>query len=135
MAGIGYTAASASLTLEVTDNDVATVSIAPVKDTLTNGEDAVFEVTQNLATYTPTVIAFTTEGNFINAPHPPINYGTVADINLNLILPKTVNGKLYYFLDHNGNGIANANRADAIRLQPLRNLVNNGGATNAHAKR
>ena len=50
--------------------------------------------------------------------------GTKADLNLNLILPITVNGKVYYFLDNNADGIASA--ADAILLQPLRDLLNNG---------
>ena len=128
-AGIGYTAASASLTLEVTDNDVATVSIAPVQDTLTNGEDAVFEITQDLATYTTTTILLDAEGNFLVDGPLNLNYGTVADINLNLILPVIVNGKLYYFLDNNGDSFAS--EADEILLQPLYDLLNNGEQTSA----
>ena len=126
-AGIGYTAASASLTLEVTDNDVATVSIAPVKDTLTNGEDIVFEITQDLATYTTTSIVVDTEGNLLVQSSPNLNYGTVADINLNLILPTILNDKVYYFLDYNGDGIAST--ADQLTQRPLNNLLNNSERT------
>ena len=54
-----------------------------------------------------------------------LSFGTRAGLTLNLILPITVNGKVYYFLDNNGDG--SASTADRILLQPLRDLLNNGG--------
>ena len=53
-----------------------------------------------------------------------LSFGTRADLTLNLILPITVNGKVYYFLDNNADGIAST--ADRIRQESLYNLLNNG---------
>ena len=54
------------------------------------------------------------------------------DINLNLIFPITVNDKTYYWLDNNGNGVAddsNTGITDRISHQALDRLLNGGDDT------
>ena len=56
-----------------------------------------------------------------------LSFGTRAGLTLNLILPTTVNGKVYYFLDNDGDG--SASTADRFSHQDLNNLLNNGERT------
>ena len=48
--GMGYTASTDSVTVNVIDNDTATVSILPVRTAITGGDDAEFEVVLGLVT-------------------------------------------------------------------------------------
>ena len=48
-------------------------------------------------------------------------------INLNLLFPVTVDGKTYFYLDHNGNGIADFE--DQVSHNNLQLLLNNSGPT------
>ena len=45
-----------------------------------------------------------------------LSFGTRAGLNLNLILPITVNDKLYYFLDNDGDGSASTADRSLIRI-------------------
>ena len=54
------------------------------------------------------------------------------NINLNLILPITVNGKTYYWLDQSGNGAAESTGTsitDRVSHNTLDDLLNNGSDT------
>ena len=50
-------------------------------------------------------------------------------INLNLRFPVTINGKTYFYLDNNGNGIADV--GDAVTHRILNDLLNGGSPTDA----
>jgi len=59
-----------------------------------------------------------------------LRLGTVSGVNLNLISPITVSGSTFYFLDQNGNGIAECGGADdQIDHIKLNNLFNGGKPT------
>ena len=62
--GAGYVVGTpSSVTVSVLDNDVATVSISPVRDTITEGEDAVFKVMLDIATAVPAAVGVEFTGN------------------------------------------------------------------------
>ena len=50
-------------------------------------------------------------------------------VNLNLRFPVTINGKTYFYLDHDGDGIADA--GDAVTHRILNDLLNGGSPTDA----
>ena len=71
----------------------------------------------------------TTETNAQTLPSPPnkLELGTVSGINLDLIFPTTVNGKTYYYLDHNESGDASTS-GDIVTHRP-NSLLNSGNDT------
>ena len=72
----------------------------------------------------------TTETNAQTLPSPPnkLELGTVSGINLDLIFPTTVNGKTYYYLDHNESGDASTS-GDFVTHAALNSLLNSGNDT------
>src|SRR5260370_22786177 len=60
-AGISIAAAN-SATVNITDNDTATVSIAKISDAVEPGTNGKFRVTQSLVSSTDTVVSYTVSG-------------------------------------------------------------------------
>ena len=128
-AGDGYIVSDTANTVEIAveDDDVATVSISSVRDQVTEGDTIVFKVTQDLATDQATSInlALTHNGDFFSMD--TLNFGNREGINLNLTGLHKRNGKVYYYLDRNGN--SNPDDLDRITHTLLDNLLNNGDHT------
>ena len=128
-AGDGYIVSDTANTVEIAveDDDVATVSISPVRDRVTEGDTIVFKVTQDLATDQATSInlALTHNGDFFSMD--TLNFGNREGINLKLTNRNQRNGKVYYYLDRNGN--SNPDDLDRITHTLLDNLLNNGDHT------
>ena len=128
-AGDGYIVSDTANTVEIAveDDDVATVSISSVRDRVTEGDTIVFKVTQDLATDQATSInlALTHNGDFFSMD--TLNFGNREGINLNLTNRNQRNGKVYYYLDRNGN--SNPDDLDRITHTLLDNLLNNGDHT------
>ena len=62
--GVGYRVGTpSSVAVSVLDDDVATVSISPVSDTITEGEDAVFKVMLDIQTAVPAAVRVKFTGN------------------------------------------------------------------------
>ena len=103
--GLAYQATSSSVKITVEDNDVATVSISRVEDTVTEGEPITFTVTQDRAIDQANSISLTLthNGDFFSPRMDTLNLTSDEGLNLNLTGRHKRNGKLYYYLDLNSN--------------------------------
>ena len=130
IAGLNYkVAASSSVEIAVVDDDVATVSISPVRDTVTEGDTIVFTVTRDLAAAQATSISLTLtyNGDFFSTAGNTLNLDNGDGIHLNLTGRHKRNGKVYYYLDHSGD--SNPDNLDQITHILLDNLLNDGADT------
>ena len=124
----------------VMDNDVATVTLFPLANTLTEGDTVVFDLVQDLPTdvETSVVLTFRPIGDVYLQQSllkpSTLNFGDMhgtSTINLSLIFPSEIrdgpNGhspRVFYFLDQNGDGMATGE--DGVTLRQLGNLLNPG---------
>ena len=118
-----------SVGINVLNDDVATVSISPVTDQVTEGDTIVLTITLDLATAQATSInlTLTHNGDFFSPAMNPLNLANPinpASINLNLTNRHQRNGKVYYYLDHSGD--SNADPSDQITHDSLDRLFNGG---------
>ena len=125
--GLGYTASTVPVTVNVIDDDVATVSISRVRDRVIEGDTIVFTITRDLATAQASSISLTLthNGDFFSAATPTLNFGDNYEetgINLSLIARHKRDGKVYYYLNHHN--LSAANFADRITHALLDNLLN-----------
>ena len=129
--GDGYTVSDTDNTVEiaVVDNDVATVSISSIRDRVTEGDPIVFTVTRDLATDQANSITLmlTHNGDFFSEAMDTRNFGRHEGINLNLTNRNKRNGKVYYYLDHNGD--SNSDPLDQVSHDLLDGLLNGGADT------
>ena len=100
--GDSYTVSDTDNTVEiaVVDNDVATVSISPVRDRVIEGDTIVFTVTRDLATDQASSITLTLthNGDFFSDARDTLNLDNGDGINLELTNRTERNGKVYYYL-------------------------------------
>ena len=101
--GMGYTASTDSVTVDVIDDDVATVSISAASNRVTEGDTIVFTITRDKATAQASNISLTLthNGDFFSAATPTLNFGDDTGIDLSLINRYKRDGKVYYYLNHN----------------------------------
>ena len=130
-----YRSVGNPVAVDVVDNDVATVTLSPLVNTLTEGDTVVFDLVRDLPTdvETSVVLTFRTLGDFYPLKPSTLNFvmqGT-STINLSLILPGDIrdgpNGsfpRVYYFLDQNDDGLATAE--DMVTIRQLGDLLNPG---------
>ena len=118
-----------SVGINVLNDDVATVSISPVTDQVTEGDTIVFTVTLDLATAQATSISLTLthNGDFFSPVTDQLILGEHAGVNLNLTGRHKRDGKVYYYLDSNPNNSADGQ--DSINHNLLDDLLNNGDDT------
>ena len=129
--GLGYTASTDSVTVTVVDDDVARVSISPIRDRVTEGDTIIFTITRNLATAQATSITLTLthNGDFFS-PAPAMDRLMLGDnyadtgIDLNLAYRHKRDGKVYYYLDRFRFGFNSNN--DAVTHTLLDDLLNSG---------
>ena len=140
IAGEDYTAA----TEELTFTDTTAGAIQTFNVTITNDDTKEFPETLTVSLSDLQVSLDTTTRVGILRPATATitirddDLGTNDSINLELILPITVNDKTYYWLDNNGNGTAEAGTGtgtgttgttDSITHNPLDDLLNGGNNT------
>ena len=131
--GVGYTASTVPVTVNVIDDDVATVSISRVEDRVIEGDTIVFTITRDLATAQASSISLTLthNGDFFSAATPTLNFGDNYEetgINLSLIARHKRDGKVYYYLNHrNTNDFADI--GDRRNHNLLDDLLNGGNNT------
>ena len=126
--GLGYTASTDSVTVNVMDDDVARVSISAASNTVTEGDTIVFTITRNLATAQATSITLTLthNGDFFS-PAPEMGelpLGNHAGIDLNLAYRTERAGKVYYYLNRILFGAISSR--DYVSHIELDNLLNDG---------
>ena len=117
---------SATSSAQISGNDIATVSISAVSNTVTEGDTIVFTITRDLAIDQASSITLTLthNGDFFSPVTDQLILGEHAGVNLNLTNPHRRNGKVYYYLNHN-TGPGN----DRITHDLLDNLLNDGNDT------
>ena len=128
--GVGYAASTVPVTVNVIDNDIATVSISRVEDRVIEGDTIVFTITRDKATAQASSISLTLthNGDFFSTARDTLNFGDREGIRLILINRHKRDGKVYYYLNHNNLNPA-AEFGDRITHALLDNLLNGGNDT------
>ena len=108
------------------------MSISSIRDRVTEGDTIVFTVTRDLATDQASSITLTLthNGDFFSPRMDTLNLTNPinpASINLNLTNRNQRNGKVYYYLDRNGN--SNPDPQDQVSHDLLDELFNGGADT------
>ena len=129
--GVGYTVSDTDNTVEiaVVDDDIATVSISPLRGRVIEGDTIVFTITRDLAIDQASSITLTLthNGDFFSPAMDTLDFDEHEGINLNLAHRHQRNGKVYYYLDRDDDSIPPHN--DQVSHTLLDNLLNNGDHT------
>ena len=137
-AGLDYTAVNRRTLAfnSADDNEMQTFTVTINDDSATENDETLTVSLDNLEQPQPTGggvdisdgATIRILANDAPATSDVLDLGRHSDINLRLIFPATFDGKTYYHLDHNPNGLSD-NSADNVTHITLNNLLNGGNST------